>query len=247
MSVSDAQNLVGEILEPYEWVRKQTTTSLPIQEVWARYWGTRYGTSEFWFAYANYKGKLDTLSELLVFYSKDPRSLELFVSAVARLAAHYDVVYLRNEVRNLAQLDETFNIVHLASTVLPVHGSKRVEPVTIDAIAEDIADLLKQLDEASIEPQIKAFLKVNFVFLQWAIKNYRQIGIDGLSKAYGSVASEFMRVYSDQEPEKKAEPWWGKAKKNLKLIGEGVLWTEKLAGGAEKLLSHADDVIGIIS
>ena len=248
MSVADASNLVGEVLQPYEWVRGQAATGMAIQELWAQYWGANYGSAEFWFAYAKYKTKLENLAVLLEKYSKDERSKALFVGAVSRLTGFFTPLYMQNAVSNLTQLDETFNIIHIASAMIPDVPKAKIEAATIDAIREDVSNLIAELDGVEMELQLKLFLKSNFTFLRWAINNYDKVGIDGLSKAYGMVASEFMRAWGDQNTEPaKAEPWWQNAKAKLKLIGEGVIWSEKFASGADKLLTHADDIVDALT
>lgn len=239
--------IVQEVLIPYEHVRR-VNPSHKLQNLWAAYWGTQFATSEFWFSYAQYCMKLEELGRQLNVYAKDERSRELFLGALERLKAHFNVSYLAHNASNIAGLDETFNIIYLSSAILPPSRNKPVEPATAEAIAIQIDEMVEQLSESDIPDDVQAFLKSQFVILKWAACNYQSIGIDGLSKAYGMVASEFMRVWGGEQSEKaNKDPWWKGARDKMKLIGEGVIWSEKLASGAEKLIGHADDVAGLFT
>ncbi len=239
--------IVEEILVPYEHVRKGRQNE-KLRDLWASYWGTTYATSQFWFAYAQYYAKLEELDQQLQVYAKDERSKQLFGGAVSRLRAHYDVGYLANTTSNIASLDETFNIIHLASALLPKTLNEPIEVSTAESISTQIRQLIDELEGSDLSDDLKRFLKSQFVLLLWAASNYNTVGIDGLSKVYGMVASEFMRVWGKKESGTRPDdPWWKSARAKLKLIGEGVIWSEKLASGAEKLLSHGDDLANLIT
>ncbi|NYT39286.1 hypothetical protein HZY97_00815 [Sphingomonas sp. R-74633] len=247
MTVAGAATLAGEILEAYEAIRKGRQNR-DLRDEWAEFWGTQYGTGEFWFAYAQFAAKLDDLRSQIEESVKDERSKELFLGALRRMRASYDVIYLQNNVSNIAQLDETFNIIHLASNVLPMNTRSNIETVTVEAVAAQIAELIDGIEGADFDGQLARFLRGQLTFLHWAVENYPSLGIAGLSKAYGMVASEFARAWSNRaEGDEVKEKWWEKTRKGLKLVGEGVIWGEKVAAGAEKLLTHADDIAGIIS
>jgi hypothetical protein len=246
MSVSAATTLVAEILEPYETVSRASKQRI-IRDVWASYWNTQYASSEFWFAYSQYVSKLEDLKWQIGQYSKDDRSPELFIGAVKRLEAYFDVVYIQNQVNNLLSLSETFNIIHLASAIVPASSDGTIEIATIKSIVNQLEELIGQLNETDLDLSLKKFLGANFSFLRWAAANYETLGVSGLSKAYGMVASEFMRAWGRRDQQDTAsEGFWQSARKKLKLIGEGVIWTEKIVAGSEKLIGHVDDIAGLL-
>lgn len=243
MSVADSTTIVGEVLDPFETVKKFQDPSAKSRTVWARYWGTTYGTSPFWFAYAQFLAKVDVLYEQLDHHSKDQRSRDLFLGAVDRLKSQLEVTALNNPISHMAGLDETFNIIYLSASILPNSMNDRIENATVDTIVADLSELLTELEAADMDAQLRAFLRGQFEFLKWAAANYAALGIDGLSKAYGMVTSEFMRAWGKQEePAPTAAAWWQKARGKLELVGKGVIWSEKVASGAEKLLTHADKI-----
>lgn len=248
MSVSGATTLAGEILASYEAVRRHSPQNEAISKAWAMYWGTHYGSREFWFAYAEYLGKLTDLDRQIELFCKDTRSLQLFSNALTRLRASFDPIYLQNQTAQLSNLDETFNIIHLASAILPTTMNDPIEPLTIEGIGKMLDEMMGELERAEIDSQLSQFLRGNMSFLRWAVANYATLGTDGLSKAYGLVASEFIRAWGKRAPENpSSESWWQSARSKMKLIGEGVIWSEKLASGAEKLLTHGDDVINLLT
>ncbi|VXD02892.1 hypothetical protein [Sphingomonas sp. 8AM] len=240
--MSETTSLISDVLVPYETVKRNPQPNVLLQVAWANYWGTEYGSSAFWFAYSQYLEKFERLSVEIVARAKDDRSRSLFLSAINKLKGPLDASYLGSSVSSLAGLDETFNIIHLANSIIPEKAAPTIEVATLQAVVARLVELREGLAESEIDVDLKTFLRSQLVFLEWAAANFEALGIEGLSKAYGMVASEVVRTWgvAATSEDVSSDPWWGKARATLRLIGEGVIWSEKVAGGADKLLGFPE-------
>jgi hypothetical protein len=105
---------------------------------------------------------------------------------------------------------------------------------------QKVVTLLAEVDALPVPPQVIALLKENLSRIVWALGSYDLLGVEGLSRIFGSATSEIFRSAPEVAKSAQGRAFMGKAVKVTKAIATAIIVIGGLAQGTETITDMAD-------
>jgi len=154
----------------------------------------------------------------------------------------------RMTVEMLSKNVESIYRVQMLDDVLPLLDDRQVDADSLAEVRELIDDALRATAAPDIEPQLAAFLRLQLTRLLWAIDNVGVVGIEGLSRAFGSAAAELCRAEGMKGAKSEtARAWFGVAKNALAILGGAVIFTGTASESADKAITHGAHIVEVLT
>lgn len=147
-------------------------------------------------------------------------------------------------IPQLHQNRDSIDLMFLAGDVIAGLSDPEVNPLTVDAIASEIASLLADLEGGEIDPLLRDFLKMQLSNLLVYINSFSLFGMEGVSRIFGATVSEILRASGMSEAKSpEARSWLAKARGTLKKVGEAVIWAAAVVGAGDSALEHSTHLL----
>jgi hypothetical protein len=240
--MADDRTLATEVREFFQSLPKGQNKG--IAQAIADVSQTSISSDRFYSVLAAVRSNCDQLTSDIQASSLKSGSKQLYVGAVAKLSAYISIAGVQSKnTDQLKQEKQSFEYLTLVDDFLEPLDRREIPSGFYDDIRKKAQGLLDDLLEADMEPRLKAFLSSQLSQFLWSIQNYRILGIEGLSRAWGSVAAEIMRSQGHQGAGKPAaKKWFKKAGPVIGAIGLAVTSVSATVDKADNLLTHGGHI-----
>lgn len=176
-------------------------------------------------------------------------SKKLYTDAATELEKYVNVENLRSlTTDHIKKEAETFRLLTLLDDVLEPIASRAVSEKTLNEWDEELTSLIRSASEAIEDKTLLGFVVTQLTSLQWAVRNYDWLGVEGISRTYGAMAAELARSQSMKGAQTdKARSWHQRAKKPIIAIGISIAATSALVEQTDKLLTHGGHVYEVLA
>jgi hypothetical protein len=242
-------NKANEIVSALEAIVSGSDTSLDMQSAWARLLSSAPNRSEFILAMSAMLAKFEDVEEEILAAKLSEAARGLYMKAIGTLRSYADPFALHGRrISDLGAQREQINILHLAADTLPQVAGPDVPLSTLESLILSLEEILAGLDEYSLDDPLRQLLKVQLSTLIMGLRSYGTLGPSGLTRIYGAVFAELVRLY----PTARAAPDTSKsafsnAIRVVKKIGAVVVWAGAVVGGANTLIGDGSEIWGFIA
>ncbi|MBD8699295.1 hypothetical protein IFT54_05630 [Sphingomonas sp. CFBP 13714] len=226
--------------------------ALPSQhmdEAWSRLLNIPRSSGEFYSALASVARSIDTLKAEIADSHLRDASKNTYLDAAGQLSFYVQTHRLRElTTGNLRAETDAFRLLTLLDDVLPPTANRFVPKATLAEWLQTVQEMIDSSQDAISDPVLRGFVVRQLTQLQWAINNYKWLGIDGISRSYGAMAAELARSTSmkgAQTPE--ARSWFQRVKKPIIAMGVGIAATSAVVEQSDKLLTHGGHIYEAIT
>ncbi|RSU45622.1 hypothetical protein BRX43_18235 [Sphingomonas sp. S-NIH.Pt15_0812] len=173
----------------------------------------------------------------------------MYLGAAGTLQNYVEVTKLQvlttDELKKEA---DSFRLLTLLDDVLKPNANRDMPKATLKAWTASVDKLIESATDAIDDATLRAFVIRQLHHLRWAIGNYQFIGIDGISRAYGSMAAEVARSQNMEGGQTdSARSWFQKAKKPIVAIGVAIAASSAVVEQADKLIEHGGNIYEAIT
>lgn len=217
-------------------------------DTWATEFQTEPRGSDLMLAMAGLHSKMEHLRQLVEISDQPPRAKELYISAIDQLMPFVSgqmIGHLNlNQLRNMKQ---QIGILHLAAGSLNDFASVEVDELTIGSLSEEIGALIDEVTRSELPDTLKSMAIPQLETLLMAVRSYRTLGAEGVTRVYGAAATELARLNSvcaTASPETKS--MLSKSLAIAKKVGAAIIWTGAVVGGANHAITDGADLLGLV-
>ncbi|HEX8468309.1 MAG TPA: hypothetical protein VF620_10945 [Allosphingosinicella sp.] len=220
-----------------------------LDDGWAEMLEVSKSSFEYYISIASVARSLAELTAEISGSHLRPTSKTLYLDAVKSLGVYIQVDQLRSlTVDHLKQETDAFRLLTLLDDVLMPNANREISVTDLSKWEEMLDKLIEDADETFQDEALRRFVTWQLSYLRWAIRNYDLLGVDGLSRAYGSVAAELARSQGMKGAQTgEARKWYQRAKKPLLALGVALAATSAAAEQADKLLDHGGSIFEAIT
>jgi hypothetical protein len=171
-------------------------------------------------------------------------SKNMYLGAVLALQQYLEVTKIQSlTTDNLKNETDSFRLLTLLDDVLEPNANRDMPKATLKAWTATIDELTESAEEAIEDATLRAFVVRQLHHLRWAIGNFKFIGIDGISRAYGSMAAEVARSQNMKGGQTdRARSWFQKAKAPIVAIGVAIAASSAMVEHADTLIEHGGNI-----
>ena len=241
----DERTVATEVRELF---RELSIGSKPMGKAIAGKFDAPEGTERFYLVLASLRSKCDQLARDISASPLKESSKGLYLGAVATLSRYIGVDAMfdlsTDELRSESQAFQYLTLVD--DFLAPLDFRVVPKPILIE-LGDKASSILADLQGAGLEPRLTAFLQAQISQFIWALQNYEALGIDGVSRAWGSMASELMRsqgMHGSTAPQ--AKSWFKKAVPIVGYIGVVVTTASATVERADNLLTHGSHIMEVL-
>lgn len=243
----EEQTLATEVRELFQLLAKKPDRAM--QEAFAAHTDTSIGSDKFFLALAAAKANCDQLITDINASSLKQGSKNLYTGAVTTLSNYLTLANLQGTINaNLRNEKQAFEYLVLVDDYLRPLDRRSVSDDFLDSLIARANEMLASLGESDVEPRLKAFLAAQISNFIWSVGNYRVLGIEGVTRAWGSMAAEIARsqgMTGSRKPE--AQAWYKKALPVLGAIGLAVTSVSATVEQADNLLTHGEHIVKVVT
>jgi hypothetical protein len=223
-------------------------SNVHIDDGWARLLGTAKSSEEFYLSIGAISKSLDLLKIEIEESALRPASKEKYIGAVNVLKTYVSVENLRSsQTEHVKAQADAFGLLTLLDDVLLPISNHEISEKTLSAWKAELSALIDGANRAIHEETLRSFVINQLSSLEWAINNYKWVGVEGISKAFGAMTSELARsqgMRGGQDPS--AQTWYAKAKKPILAIGAALVAVSAVAENSDKILTHGNHILELI-
>lgn len=243
----EEQTLATEVRELFQLLAKRPDRAM--QDAFAAQTETSVGSNRFFLALAAAKANCDQLISDINASTLKQGSKNLYTGAVTTLSNYLTLGSLQSASNaNLRNEKQAFEYLVLVDDYLRPLDRRSVSEQFLDSLIARANEMLASLGESDVEPRLKAFLSAQISNFIWSVGNYRVLGIEGVTRAWGAMAAEIARsqgMTGSRRPE--AQAWYKKALPVLGAIGLAVTSVSATVEKADNLLTHGSHIVSIVS
>lgn len=206
------------------------------------------GDPEYYLALASLKRQFSSLRGAFLAEVSGERQKAIFERMFSGLERFFDPIQISNlDTTKLSQRQNDIDHLFVVSEQMAQYEMV-IEPDVVSAVIAQAQELQGSLAKLSIDPQVKFHLLRLLDTFIMALRGHNIFGIEGISVALGSLASELVRAggaAATQDPE--ARKWTAKAKSFIKTVGAAVVWSGSVAKGASDAVEAGEGIAGLLS
>jgi hypothetical protein len=213
-------------------------------QAWAATFDAEISSDEYYIALGAISRNLASLHDEIDKSGLREASKIMYLGAVGTLQQYLEVTKIQTLTTNdLKNETDAFRLLTLLDDVLQQNSNRSIPKSALKEWTEAIDELIGTAEEAIADATLSAFVVRQLHHLRWAVGNYRFIGIDGISRAYGSMAAEIARSQGMQCAEADgARSWFQKAKKPIIALGVAIAASSAVVEQADNLIEHGGNI-----
>jgi hypothetical protein len=223
--------------------------NMHLDNAWAQMFDVSKSSQEFYSGLGAISHSLDNLEAEIGGSKLRQASKDLYGGAVKALRQYVLIERLQSlTTDNLKKELDAFRLLTLLDDVLEPTANRQVLIGTLEEWHAALDDLISSASEALDNPVLREFVIRQLSSLQWAIRNYDSLGIEGVSRAYGAMAAELARSQGMRGAQtNEARGWYQRAKKPIVALGIGIAATSVVVEKADNLLTHGGHIYEVVT
>lgn len=245
--MDEERTLATEVRELFELIAGNPDRVM--QDAFAYHTKTAVGSDKFFLALSAVKANCNQLIADISASALKQRSKDLYTGAVTTLSNYLTLPSLQNEINlNLRAETQAFEYLALVDDNIKPLDRRDTSEDFLTGLGEQARKMLTDLEESGIEPRLKAFLAAQISNFIWCLANYRVLGIEGVTRGFGAMASEIARSQGMQGARKaEAQRWYSKVVPVLGAIGLAVTSVSATMEQADNLLTHSEHIVKVVT
>jgi hypothetical protein len=245
--MADEQTLATEVRTFFSALAKEPNRGMA--QVIAETVNTNIGSIQFYQVLASAKANCDQLADDISASGLKQGSKNLYLGAVSSLAKYISIPSLNGVSNHLLRGEvQAFEYLTLVDDFLDPLDNRDIPKDFLANIGNQAQHMLDDLEESEIDPRLKAFLIKQVRQFIWSIQTFKIVGIEGLTRAWGSMAAEIARSKGMQGARKPdAENWYKRALPILGAIGLAVTSVSATVEQADNLLTHGSHIVAVVT
>ncbi|MDR6115799.1 MULTISPECIES: hypothetical protein [unclassified Sphingomonas] len=215
-----------------------------IAQAWAGLLDAEISSDEYYIALGAISRSLAALHDEIDNSGLRYASKQMYLGAASSFQQYLEVTRIQSlTTDNLKNETDSFRLLTLLDDVLQPNAHRDMPKASLKQWTATVDDLIESAEEAIKDATLRAFVIRQLHHLRWAIGNYRFIGIDGISRAYGSMAAEIARSQNMKGGQtEEARSWFQKAKKPIIAIGVAIAASSAVVEQADNLIEHGGNI-----
>lgn len=174
---------------------------------------------------------------------------ELYSDAIRKLRkyASIDALNSVNASQLSQECEESINRLLMLDDVLPIIENRKVDLDFLASVKEDCESILNEMPNSGMNDTLSAHISYHLTQVIWAIDNFDVIGLEGLTRTYGTTAAELLRVKEMRgAKEPLARAWLKRSFVAVTALGTALVATGEGVEAVEKIITHSTNIIGIV-
>lgn len=215
-----------------------------IASAWANMLDVEISSDEYYTTLGAISRNLASLHDEIELSPLRDASKKMYLGAVAAFQQYVEVTKIKGSTTDQLKAEtDSFRLLTLLDDVLKPNASRDMPKATLKAWLATIDELILSADEALSDPTLNAFVIRQLHHLRWAVGNYRFIGIDGVSRAYGSMTAEIARSQNMKGGQTDgARSWYQKAKRPIVALGAAIAASSAVVEQVDNLVEHGGSI-----
>ncbi len=223
--------------------------NMHLSRAWAEMLAVGPSSDEFYIALSAISRSLVLLRSEIMESNLRPASKDMYLGAVDSIRQYVLIENMQSRTTNeLKNETDAFRLLTLLDDVLLPNANRLIQESKLKEWKTVLVELQNSAKSAFDDLTLRDFVIRQIVHLQWAVENYQYIGIDGISRAYGSTAAELARSQNMQGGQSdKSRSWYQRAKKPIVALGIAIAATSAVVEQADNLLEHGGNIYEAIT
>jgi len=243
--MEEEQTLATEVRAFFQSLAKKPDRLL--QEAFANVSNTAVDSDKFFAALSAAKANCDQLTADIHASGLKVGSKQLYANAVNTFANYLRIGHLQSTANSAVRGEaQAFQLLTLIDDYLTPLDARNMSGDFLKSLKKQAQAMMGDLEEANLDPRLKAFLSAQISQFLWSIQNHHIVGVEGISRAWGAMAAEISRsqgMKGAQKAEYKAF-----TKKVLPIIGTihlAIMSVSATVQEADKMITSGANMLGI--